>query len=144
MATELRIRKIKFVEGLTQIRQYFVDRDESIAGYLVFPVGLKKAPPFLRKRSKDRVQLFYMSFVNGISSLIAWLLAKGWILDLVRRAPRQACWPEVVRCLWFLMCLPLFFLVFWVLCYNRAQSSCEHYDQIREKKVGGKSEYDFL
>ena len=39
---------MKFVEGITQIRRYFVDQNESIAEYLMLPVGLEKAPPYLQ------------------------------------------------------------------------------------------------
>ena len=60
MVTELRIRKMKFVEGITQIRQYFVERNKSIADYLVLPIGLHKAPPYLRIRSKDWYQILYL------------------------------------------------------------------------------------
>jgi hypothetical protein len=73
MTTELRIRKMKFIEGITSIRAYFVELDGSINKYVILPKGIRKAPPYLRVGSQDWYQLIYLCVMNSVSLLIFWI-----------------------------------------------------------------------
>jgi hypothetical protein len=148
MTTELRVRKVKFIEGITEIRRYFVDRDEVIEGYLVLPVGVEKAPPYLRSRCKDWYQILYISLMRGIAALIGWML---WIRVFVSTAivpasrhvgPKLA--RVIVPSLWVLGGLLVAALVFWRLSLKSALEFCRRYDEMRVARTGKESEYDLL
>lgn len=147
MATELRIRKMKFVEGVTQIRQYFAEKDKSVVDYLVLPVGLHKAPPYLRVRSKDWYQVIYMSFMLGIAVFIAWtclICALATWLIQVLGAPIGWILAALVAPAWLLVGALLFYLMFWEFSYRSVMDFCESYNKRREERMGRKSEYDLF
>jgi hypothetical protein len=143
MTTELRIRKMKFIEGITQIRQFFVDRNGVVAEYLILPVGLCKSPPYMRVKSKDWYQVLYISLLNGIAAWIVWTLlcATSYLLIVdLRQGPVS-----------FASVLPVLLigiLVFWVvsykMSYRNVMDECNFYDSERRQRMGGLSEYDLL
>ena len=145
MTTELRIRKMKFIEAITQVRQYFIDNDSSIADYLVLPVGLRKAPPYLRVRSKDWYQMLYISLMNGVAAVNAWLLLFICFSVLLLELPFGGSLAFLVLLLvWLPLGVFIFWFVFWVMSYKSSMEFCESYDSKRETRMGGKSEYDLL
>jgi len=145
IVAELRIRKMKFVEGITQIRQYFVEKDKSIANYLVLPIGLHKAPPYLRIRSKDWYQILYMSFMIGFATFIAWLCPLWLLIDWLIKTFTVPTWfVGLAIVIWLLIGFFLFYVMFWLFSYRNVMDFCESYDKRREKRMGRKSEYDLF
>ena len=147
MTTELRVRKMKFIEGITQIRQYFVDRDETIEEYIVLPVGVEKAPPYLRVRCKDWYQILYISLMNGIAAFIGWVLPL-WLVVRILVEPVGRVLRLIIAVIivpgWLLIGLLIFFLGFWWLSYKSALEFCERYDEMRIDRIGEESQYDLL
>jgi len=147
MTMELRIRKIKFIEGITQIREYFVAKNPGIAGSTMLPVGLHKAPPYLRVRSKDWYQILYMCFMNGTVALIVYgcifVPVIGW---LIRPLHGLAWWmiaaALVSGCV--SVGLILFIWIFWWFSYQSVADFCASYDVERERRMGRETEYDLL
>jgi hypothetical protein len=168
MTMELRVRKMKFIEGLTQLRQYFVDKDPTIAPYLVLPVGMPKAPPYLRVRSQDWYQVVYMSFMNGLVVFVAWILPLWLLVAAVwQMVGRVANWmfapplvPEgvagvvsalvglvlagVIVPVWVIVGLFLWYLASWEFSYRTMMEFCADYDESREARMGKPTEYDLL
>ncbi len=146
MTTELRVRKIKFVEAITQVRQYFVERDHPLSDCLVLPVGLKKAPPYLRARSHDWYHVLYLSLMNGLAILAAWACALSWLRDYCPRpyAALYALSPPLFQAAAVLLGVLLGWVVFWELSYKSVQEVCQFYDGQRVKRMGAASEYELL
>jgi hypothetical protein len=146
MTTELRVRKMKFVEGITQIRQFFVDYDKPVESYLMLPVGIKKAPPYLRVGSHDWYQMLYMVFMNGLGAAAATVCPLPYILERIGKMfPSWISSPLVltVALAWSaLVCLV--WLYFCPFSYKVVMDFCASYDKRREATTGQKSEYDLL
>jgi hypothetical protein len=147
MTTELRVRKMKFIEGITEIRRYFVDRDKVIEDYLVLPVGVEKAPPYLRVRCKDWYQILYISLMNGMAAFLFWVLPL-WLVVRVVTEPVGSrvglILTVIIVASWLAVGLLIFYLGFWWLSYNSALEFCERYDEMRADKMGEESQYDLL
>jgi len=146
MTTELRVRKIKFVEAITQVRQCFVERDHSISDYLILPVGLRRAPPYLRARSHDWYHVLYLSLMNGCAVFAAWVCFLQWLSASSPGLYATACAALPVQ-IWVVATLIgalLFYVVFWELSYKSVQELCEFYDKDRIKRMGAESAYDLL
>lgn len=147
MTTELRVRKMKFIEGITAIRQYFVDRDKAIADYLVLPVGVEKAPPYLRVRCKDWYQILYISLMNGVAVFLAWVLPLWLVVRVViKPVPGKIGLTLTVVTVvsWLIAGLLIFYLGFWWFSYKSAMEFCERYDEMRVERTGEESQYDLL
>ena len=143
MTTELRIRKMKFVEGITQIRQYFTNKDKAIRDYLVLPVGLQEAPPYLRVRSADWYQVIYISLMNGFSVVIGWLFLGACVGQVIRsRLGTTAI--VVLAIVWCVLGVVFFYLVFWVISYRNTVDFCASYDKRRKDVMGEESRYDLF
>jgi hypothetical protein len=145
MTTELRIRKMKFIEGITTIRAYFVELDDSVNKYLVLPIGLKKAPPYLRLGSQDWYQLIYLCFMNWISLITAWFTLPYFVI---------ICWNIIFNKkdhlyilfvgIWTFIGLFLSVFYSWELSYKRIMDTCATYDKERIKRMDNPIEYDLL
>lgn len=147
MTTELRVRKMKFIEGITAIRQYFVDRDEAIKDYLVLPVGVEKAPPYLRVRCQDWYQILYISLINGAAAFLFWVLPLWLVVKLVTKSVPSTTGlilTVVTVGSWLVGALLIFYLAFWWFSYKSAMEFCERYDEMRVERIGQESRYDLL
>jgi hypothetical protein len=168
MTTELRIRKMKFIEGITQSRQYFVDKDPSIAQYIVLPVGRHKAPPYLRVRSKDWYQVIYLSVMNGLAASIAWTLVlwpfvavstavlsapAKWVSTALMVPPSatqtvtallERIFFSSLAPIWLVAGLFFGWVVFYQLSYCTIMDFCADYDKRREQEMKSPSEYDLF
>jgi hypothetical protein len=145
MTTELRIRKMKFIEGITSIRAYFVGLDESINEYIVLPKGLKKAPPFLRVGSQDWYQLIYLCVLNSVSFMIFWFTVP-YFINLCRFIiTNQKYYPLTgFILLWLVVGVVLSGINYWEFSYTRVMDECLSYDHDREKRMNNPIEYDLL
>jgi hypothetical protein len=147
MTTELRVRKMKFIEGITEVRQYFADRDKTVEDYLVLPVGAEKAPPYLRVRCKDWYQILYISLMNGMAALIGWVLPL-WLVLRVLTEPVGRVFSLILMFIivpfWLAVGLLIFCLGFWWLSYKSALEFCERYDEMRIERIGEENQYDLL
>jgi len=145
MTTELRVSKILFVEGLVQARLYFVDKEPALRNYLTLPVGIRMAPPYLRRQSKDWYQIVYISVMNACSSAALFvclgLLLSAVALPFVGLAlwVSSAFWVVyVVIGVWVSGC------VFWAYSYRSVSEYCERYDRRRWERMAADSEYNLL
>lgn len=143
MTTELRIRKMKFVEGITETRQYFLKKDEAIGKHLVLPVGIQKAPPYLRVRSADWYQVIYISLLNGLSAAMFWFLLGAWIHQLLV-SQLGGTVVVLLAIIWSGLGIVLFYFVFWVMSYQSTVEFCASYDRKREEMMQEKSKYDLF
>jgi hypothetical protein len=75
MYTELRTRKIKTLEQMAIIREFFAKNDvqgePDISAYLTLPTGIDKCPPYLRRPSEDWYTVLLMIFVNSVALIFA-------------------------------------------------------------------------
>lgn len=147
MTTELRIRKMKFIEGITKIRQYFVDKDEAIEDYLVLPVGIKKAPPYLRVRCKDWYQILYVSLMNGMAAFVTWGLPLWFFIRLVKGLVGGLAGLILTAMIvpgWIAVGFLIFYFMFWHFSYKSVVEFCRRYDEMRTDRIGAESEYDLM
>ena len=123
MTSELRIRKMKFIEGITSIRGYFVELDESINEYIILPKGLKKAPRYLRIGSQDWYQLIYLSVMNSISFLVSWFTIP-YFINLCRNIiEKSEYYPRMVFVVpWLIVGFIFSIIIFWEFSYIRVQN----------------------
>jgi hypothetical protein len=136
---------MKFVEGITAIRSYFVEFDGSIDKYVVLPIGIKKAPPFLRVGSQDWYQLMYICLMNGVSFLMSWITFPYFINICVSIISNQKYIPLIGFIMpWAIIGLILSAICFWEFSYKRVMETCSTYDNNRVKRMNNPIEYDLL
>jgi hypothetical protein len=75
MYTELRIRKIKILEQLAAIREFFstskAEGKGEIGSFLILITGIDKCPPYLRRPSEDWYSILLMIFLNSLGLTFA-------------------------------------------------------------------------
>lgn len=145
MTTELRIRKMKFIEGITSIRAFFVQLDNSINDFIVLPKGLIKAPPYLRVGSQDWYQLIYLCVMNTVSFMISWFTLP-YFINLCRNIIAKSNYYPITGFIvgWSLLGIILSGINFWEFSYTRVMDVCSTYDLDREKRMNNAIEYDLL
>jgi len=71
MYVELRIRKIRILEQIARIDEFFAQNDTNdepnIDGALVMIKGIKNCPPYLRRPSEDWYATLLMIFLNSLA-----------------------------------------------------------------------------
>jgi len=140
----LHIQKVKFIEGLAQIRQYFVANEEAIAPYLALPVGLHKNPPSFSPRSQDWYLVVFLSLMNGLAAAIAWV-SPLWILALwLVHTHTPTIIVGAAVSIWILLGLAAFGLVFLKWSYQSVADSCSIYDRAHEEKTGITNGYGLI
>jgi hypothetical protein len=123
-----------------------VDYDRSVERYLPLPVGIKKAPPYLRVGSHDWYQMLYMVFMNGLGALVAAVCPLPYVLQRIGKM----CPSWISLALVPAVALPwsalafLGWLYFCPFSYKVVMDFCASYDSRREATTGQKSEYDLL
>lgn len=150
MTTELRARKIKFIEGIIKIREYFVAADPTIEDYLILPSKIEKAPPYLRIGSHDWYQLLYLCVLNTLSFLAAWTGIPFAIRFLAQRAIGPQ-FPVALVALfilatlaWELWGLIASGVIFWIFSYRSVMNFCQDYDTERERRMRKRIQYDLM
>jgi hypothetical protein len=151
MILQLRVRKIKFIEGITRAREYFIKRDLGLTDYIVLPAKLEKAPPYLRVKSEDWWKLCFVVCLNTVSLIIFWCslpffinwLIGGTLFTLLLGLLGQT----LANCLiwiWAILVLVCCVLFYGLLFYRRIMIDCLRLDTKREVIMGKPSEYDLL
>lgn len=99
---ELRIRKMKAIEDLNSIREYFGSKSAIVTKYSAFPTRRVESPPFLRKGSAEWYSLVFMASINSFS-LVACLHLTNYQWKWASFVASPAHWPilVVVACAWF-------------------------------------------
>lgn len=126
---ELRIRKVKMIDRMAAIREYFANREHgSIEGWLrndaVFITTVPKSPPYLRRPSGEWYLMLYLSALNSTAAaFVAWGLAFHWIGSL---------WAIVGGA------LVIFFGQFWTV------TASAHKQDLDRARRFGQSTYSFL
>lgn len=128
---ELRIRKMKAIENLNSIREYFSHKSSVVSSVSVFPSRRVESPPFLRKGCAEWYSLIFMASMNSLSLAAFFYLAiYQWVY-----AGIIAWWPLFI----ILISFPWFiweFRSFTLYCYK--------YDLKREEELGDESKYGLL
>jgi len=128
---ELRIRKMKAIEDLNSIREYFGGRSSIVSKYSAFPVRRVESPPFLRKGCAEWYSLIFMALMNSLSLTVFLCLAiYQWVY------PGIASWWPVFLVLITVPCFLFEFRSFTLQCYK--------YDLKRSQQLGESSKYDLL
>lgn len=143
MTMELRVRKMKFVEGITQTRLYFAEQDPSILKYLSLPVGVQKAPPCLRRQSKDWYQVIFLSALNAFCVLLIFGCFLPLLVALIQGGSVPVLVAGLVYSVYAAVAFAAVMLVFWQLSYRTVTRDCDEYDAKRERSCG-ESKYDLL
>jgi hypothetical protein len=145
MTSELRIRKMKFIEGITSIRGYFVELDDSINEYIILPKGLKKAPPYLRIGSQDWYQLIYLCVMNSISFMTSWFTIP-YFINLCRNIITNSEYYLLMVFVmpWSIVGFIFSIIIFWEFSYTRVMDECSYYDNVRVERMNNPIEYDLL
>lgn len=148
MITELRVRKIKFIEGIVKIREFFISTEPKIADYVVLPTSLIKAPPYLRIGSQDWYILLFVSLLNSVSFIIFLTglpLFLCFMFKLFFSPNLKLCITDILAyIIWEFASIMFTIFIFWNLSYKPVMNFCGRYDKLREEKVGGPSQYDLL
>ncbi|MDD2942833.1 MAG: hypothetical protein PHC51_07695 [bacterium] len=145
MTTELRIRKMKFVEGISRIREYFVTLDGGISNYLVLPYRIENAPPYLRIGSQDWYQILYLCLMNSISFVLFWSGLPFLLIFLVNNLLNQNRFiPPGIIILWTVVGVMLSIIIFWKLSYLNVMDFCDVYNNDREVRMGKPIDYKLL
>jgi len=81
---ELRIRKMKAIEDLNSIREYFDSKSSSVSKFSSFPSRRVESPPFLRKGCAEWYSLIFMAVINSLSlAAFFYLTIYQWLPFLV-------------------------------------------------------------
>jgi len=139
---EIRIRKMKAIEDLNSIREYFAKKAPDISQYSTLPSHRDESPPFLRKGSAEWYSLIFMALVNSASFAAAlystnyqWKWAYG-LIDILHfpEWTHSAGWPLIV----------LIGIIMFIWEYRFFTLHCYKYDLKREKETGKPSKYTLL
>jgi hypothetical protein len=150
MIMQLRIRKIKFIEGIVKAREYFINFDPDLLDYIVLPARLEKAPPYLRVKSEDWYKLVFVISLNAFSLFFFWvglpLLLKILITGFIHTTSSSIFWMINSTLFWVIWALWLILvcIFYWYTRYDMMMNYCSDFDKLREEKMGKPSEYDLL
>lgn len=151
MIMQLRVRKIKFIEGIVKAREYFANIDPDLVNYIVLPARLEKTPPYLRVRSEDWFKLVFVISLNTFSILAFWTGLPLLVTTLITRiipigSASNTFWMIIIILFWafWLVVGVLLCIVYWFTRYERMMNYCSYHDKQREKTMGKRSEYDLL
>lgn len=151
MILQLRVRKIKFIEGIAKAREYFIKFDLKLADYIVLPAKLEKAPPYLRVNSEDWWKLSFVVTLNTVSLMffvfsfpffINWLLGGSFFVLLSNLLSQTAA--NCLIWIWAIFVIICCVLFYGLLSYRRIMLDCLRLDKKREEIMGKPSEYDLL
>lgn len=95
MYAELRTRKIKILEQLAIIREFFSNNtggnNKDISNFLIMVKGIKKCPKYLRRPSEDWYTILYIIFINSLGLSFGTILVIYnliyIILNLTKKVP---------------------------------------------------------
>jgi hypothetical protein len=151
MIMQLRVRKIKFIEALIKVREYFIKQSPELSTYIVMPAKSEKAPPYLRVRSDDWYKLLFVISLNTVSLFLVWigfppligLLFKGYVSFGASNNVLNILL-SCLQFLWIVAGLIFCIFVYWLSSYQRIMNYFSSFDQRREYQIGKPSEYDLL
>jgi uncharacterized membrane protein YciS (DUF1049 family) len=126
---ELRIRKMKAIENLNSIREYFSGKSSVVSKVSAFPARRIESPPFLRKGSAEWYSLTFMALINSLSfaAFVYLVIHQWWYAGI------QSWW-----LLFIILVIGLFYLEF-----RSFTLRCYKYDLKRSEEVGQEN-YDLL
>lgn len=128
---ELRIRKMKAIEDLNSIREYFGGKSSIVSKYSSFPSRRVESPPFLRKGCAEWYSLIFMAFINGLSlAAFFYLVIYQW-----GYAGIAGWWPLFL----VLIAVPSFLLEF-----RSFTLQCYKYDLKRNNELREPNKYTLL
>lgn len=140
MYTELRVRKIRFLEEMAAIRSYFVATGKKlgvdISRALIMVTNVAACPPFLRRPSEDWYTVVVMIFVNAI--------ALGCAIPLGYVAFGLPSNLESIKDQVLLPTLGLVFLVALIRWQFRWVTKFCFVEDCRRELIHGKRDYKFL
>lgn len=148
MIMQLRVRKIKFIEGIAKAREFYIEHESILAKYIVLPAKLEKTPPYLRISSEDWYKLLFVMSLNAVSFLLFWiglLPFLSFFFEIVFNCNWVNSWLDYtwLRVTWIILGFVLS-VIHWRSLHRKVTHYCKRYDQKREKEMGKPTEYDLL
>lgn len=138
---ELRVRKIRMLEQMAAIRQYYADAGEragtSIRGALRMVTSIPKCPAYLRRPSEDWYTLLLMMISSSTAIAVAGAFWTFWIANLHRQE-----WIKFHPLVWLAEGVAIFLIVA-RLEFGWTTRFCFQEDLRREKEFS-KTEYHFF